>query len=148
MTNRETRDVQLQNSRPKRVPLHEQKRNVLTISDKDPNYVYRIVNDTGDRINQFKLAGYEVVEHKAKVGEAEVADRNTSLGSGARTPVGAGTVGILMRIPRDIYDEDQRAKQREIDAKEKLLVRKAKKSTESDDGTYGGAELEVSTSKG
>ena len=32
-------------------------RNVLTVQGKEPGYVYRIVNDSGDRIAQFQAAG-------------------------------------------------------------------------------------------
>ena len=40
--------------RPKRTPIGS--RNVLTVSGKDPDFVYRIVNDVGDRIAMFQEA--------------------------------------------------------------------------------------------
>mgnify|MGYP001575752125 CR=1 FL=1 len=140
---RETREVMLQEARPKRVPLHEQRRNRLTFTNQDPNYVYRVVNDVDNRIEQFKLAGYEVVEHNTKVGDTAVVDGNVSLGSGARVHVGSGRNAILMRVPRKLYEEDQTAKQREITRKENLLIRRKRKSSEAgEDGTYGEVSIE------
>lgn len=140
---RQTREVALKAMRPKRVPLHEQRRNRLTFTDQDPNYVYRVVNDVDNRIEQFKLAGYEVVEHKSKVGDTAVVDGNVSLGSGARVHVGSGRQAILMRIPKEIYDADQAEKQKEVTRKEQLLIRKKRKSSEAgEDGTYGEVSIE------
>lgn len=139
MTNtRKTREQLLDSARPKRVPLHEQRRNRLTFNNQDPNYVYRVVNDVDNRIEQFKTAGYEVVQHETKVGDTAVVDGNISLGSGARVHVGSGRHAVLMRIPRELYEEDQAAKQREITRKENLLIRKKRKSSEAgEDGSYG-----------
>ena len=142
MTTRENRDEALKTMRPKRVPLHEQRRNRLTFTNQDPNYVYRVVNDIDERIEQFKLAGYEVVEHKVKVGDTAVVDGNVSIGSGARVHVGSGRNAVLMRVPRDIYEEDQAKKQREITLKENLLIRKRKSSEAGADGTYGEVSIE------
>ena len=63
---RESRDNVVAAKRKERVPLHEQKRDVLKVSNRDPNYHYRIVNDVvepnGDhRVDMFKRAGYDVV---------------------------------------------------------------------------------------
>lgn len=140
---RETRDVQLEKSRPRRVPIHEQKRDVLTIKNKDPNYVYRVVNDKSNRVSQYKAAGYVVEESSnVEVGEAGVVDRNVSLGSGAQISVGQGVRAVLMKQRKEDYEADQKAKQRDIDRKEKLLMRKKVKSTESgEDGTYGEVSL-------
>jgi len=140
---RQTREVALEAMRPKRVPLHEQRRNRLTFTDQDPNYVYRVVNDIDNRIEQFKLAGYEVVEHKSKVGDTAVVDGNVSLGSGTRVSVGSGRQAILMRIPKELYEADQAEKQKEVTRKENLLIRKKRKSSEAgEDGTYGEVSIE------
>jgi hypothetical protein len=139
---RENRDIKIEENRPKRVKLHERKRNVLTINKKDPNYHYRIVNDTPGRVEELKAWGYEVVTDTGiNVGENE---GNTSLGTGARTHVGSGMQAILMRTRKEFYEEDQKAKQDAISSKEALMKKKPVKSTESgEDGTYG----EVSISK-
>ena len=42
--------------RPKRTPLAN--RSVLGIKGKEPGYVYRIVNDIGDRVASFQEQGF------------------------------------------------------------------------------------------
>ena len=65
--------------------------------DKDPDYVYRFVNDSGSRIDQMKNAGYEIVtDANLVVGESRVSDPN-QLGSGKRVVSKDGTVQYLMR---------------------------------------------------
>lgn len=39
-------------NRPSRVPVSG-RRDVMTVADQDPNFVYRWVNDVGNRIDQF-----------------------------------------------------------------------------------------------
>jgi hypothetical protein len=89
-------------------------RNVLTVQGKDPNYVYRIVNDTGDRVEQFKAGGYETVS----ASEVQIGDRRvnaaTPEGSIAQCSVGGGVKGVVMRIPKEWYEEDQLAKQKQV----------------------------------
>ena len=45
--------------RTQRTPLAN--RSVLGIKGKEPGYVYRIVNDTGDRVASFQEQGYEII---------------------------------------------------------------------------------------
>ena len=98
--------------RTKRTPIGGP-RNILTVTNKDPNYFYRWVNDTPGRIDRFLQAGYEVVNHEAEVGEKTV-DRASKLGSAVTMVRGSATL-VLMRIPLEWYNEDQAAKQEEID---------------------------------
>lgn len=109
-------------------------RNILTVNNKDENYVYRIVNDVddGDRVSRFEAAGYEVVKSKdVSVGDKRV-EAPTSEGSIARISVGGGQKGVVMRIPRDWYNEDQANKQREVDATEDSITKPSDR-----DGGYG-----------
>src|SRR3990170_6437199 len=114
-----------EDKRPKRVPMHEQKRDRLTVVGADPKFHYRIVNDVDDRIERLKIAGYDIAEEKVGIGDIGVENNNISLGSGARMHVGKGVKAVLMKIPKDIYQEDQAIKQREIDRKEATIKRKA-----------------------
>lgn len=124
----------------KRVPLHEQ-REVLT-TKKRPGWIRRIVNDVGDRIAKFELAGWRVVpDNDVQVGDLGVT-RNMSLGTGARVNVGRtgygmSTEAVLMEIPEELYNEDQRVKQRKLDETEQVIKRTLRK----EDGFYG----EIST---
>lgn len=131
-------DKRPEKARVKRVPMHEQKRDRLTVVGRDPKYHYRIVNDVDDRIERLKLGGYEIAEEKVGIGDDGIENNNISLGSGARMHVGKGVKAILMKIPKELYDADQKDKQREIDKNEAAIKRKA---SSGDDGTYGEVEI-------
>lgn len=106
-------------------------RNRLTVANKDPNYEYRIVNDVYDRIDDFKERGWEVVQAKeVKVGDRRLEDPTNS-GSAAEISVGQGTKAIVMRIKKEFFDEDQRAKSDQIDAMEQSMKEDAQR------GYYG-----------
>lgn len=95
------------------------------LGDKDPDYVYRFVNDTGSRISNFKSAGYEFVEDKdLVVGDSRVFDPS-DLGSAKRVTSNDGTASYLMRIKKEYYDEDQAAKAALNDETEKAMKRDA-----------------------
>ena len=127
-------DNRPKNKRPKRVPMHEQKRDRLTVVGRDPNYHYRFVNDVDDRIERLKLGGYEIAPEKVGIGDDSVENTNISLGAGTRMHVGKGVKAVLMRIPKELYDADQKVKQHEINLKEADILRK---SNNREDGSYG-----------
>lgn len=109
--------------RTKRTPVNG--RNVLTVEGKEPGYVYRIVNDVGDRINTFKEGGYELVGSKdVKVGDRRVNNASAE-GSMAQVSVGGGQKAFVMRIPKEWYDEDQLAKQAQINQLENSMKQDA-----------------------
>jgi len=110
-------------------------RNILTVKGKDPNYEYRIVNDTDDRITQLQEAGYELVSDDAvDVGDKRVS-QGTSVGSKKVFSVGQGIKAYVMRIKKEWYEEDQASKQRRVDAQESSIKEKAL------DGTYGKLDI-------
>ena len=119
--------------RPKRTPING--RNILTVSGKDPAYVYRIVNDVGDRIEMFKGAGYELVDDAdVQVGDRRV-NKASAQGSKAQVTVdGIGTKAFVMRIPKEWYNEDMAAKQAQLD----IAEREQKKNAD-----YGTIEYET-----
>lgn len=111
------------------------RRNILTVKGKDPNYVYRVVNDTGDRIQAFLEAGYELVkDQEVRVGDKRV-DKTSAEGSISQISVGQGVKAYVMRIKKEWYDEDQLAKQRYINEVEAATKAKAL------DGNYGNLEI-------
>ena len=115
--------------RVKRTPVSG--RNRLTVQGKDPNYVYRIVNDEEDRIARFQEGGYELLQDEAvKVGDKR-ANQTSSEGSVKQLSVGGGKKAFVMRIRKDWYEEDQKAKQAQVDAIEATTKKKAL------DGRYG-----------
>ena len=119
--------------RPKRVPVGGP-RNILTVAQKDPNYVYRWVNDVPGRIAAFKEGGYEVVTSDNEVGDKTV-DRGSKLGSAITKSVGGQITAVLMRIPKEWYDEDQEAKQKEVDTLEATM------RDQSQRGDYGSVKV-------
>lgn len=127
------------NIRKKRIPLRQ--RNVLTVEDKykREDFEYRFVNDREDRINIFEDAGWEKVmddEQVIQVGDDSIR-RETRDGTPVTKNVGGGKVAYLMKIPKDVYDEEQAIKQREIDESERAM----KQQIESGEGRYGSAKF-------
>ncbi|CAB4240692.1 hypothetical protein UFOVP39_54 [uncultured Caudovirales phage] len=119
--------------RPQRVPVGT--RNVLTVAGKDANYAYRIINDSGDRVQEFMDAGYELVEASSvRVGDKRV-NSGSSEGSKAQLSVGQGQKAFVVRIKKEWYEEDQQMKQRRVDDLEAATKAKAL------DGTYGKLEI-------
>lgn len=111
-------------------------RNVLTVAGKDPSYVYRIINDSGDRVQEFLDAGYELVSASSvRVGDKRVG-KATAEGTVSQVSVGQGMKGYIVRIRKEWYEEDQAAKQQRVADAEAATKAKAL------DGTYG--QLEIS----
>ena len=105
-------------------------RDVLTVPNKDPNYAYRWVLDVPGRLQRFEEGGYEQVREDLEVGQKTV-DRGTQLGSVVTKSGGGNSKLVLMRIPKEWYDEDQKAKQDAIDELEDTM------QAESKEGRYG-----------
>jgi len=103
----------------KRIPLGT--RNILT-APKRPGFVRRFVNDKGDRIENFKAAGWTAVDAETSVGDPK-AGKAQSIGSSANPDVGGGQRAVLMELPEEIYKEDRAASQAEITKVENELKR-------------------------
>ena len=123
--------------RPNRISFAQQ-RNTLTYENKDKDYVYRVFNDVDGRLQNAETAGFEYVHDKEQLGDP-VADGSTHIGSVVTKPVGGGKNGVLMRIKREWYEEDQAEKQRNIDETEATLKAKA-----NEDGHYGNINIKKS----
>ena len=93
--------------------------------DKNPEFEYRFVNDTGSRIQNFKAAGYEFVTgDDLIVGDNRVSDA-TDLGSAKRVISNDGTTSYLMRIKKEWYEEDQASKAAAIKEQEAAMKQEA-----------------------
>ena len=104
-----------------RTPLGQ--RNRLKAVNTDPGYVQRWFNNVDDRISDSIERGWEIVPaDKAKV-TANIVDNTSSMGSAKEVSVGGGTKAYLMRIKKEWYEDDQKAKQREIDLQVEQLKR-------------------------
>ena len=97
----------------------------LSFENKDPDFHYRVFNDDPSKPGRIQMAldaGYEVVINEAPLG-VSTADTAGKLGSGVTRPVGNGVTGVLMRKPRDWYEEDQKEKQKLVDETESAIRR-------------------------
>lgn len=104
--------------RPKRVPLHAQR--VLDVDNKDPNFEYRVVNELPGRVEKFIKAGWEPVSGDVSTSDASRVQDASQLGSVTRRVVNKSSraevqTAVLMRIPKEYYEEDQKEKQRKVD---------------------------------
>ena len=96
-------------------------KNKLTVKGKDPNYVYRIVNDIDDRVQDFLDRGWELdVSENIRVGDSRI-DETSRLGKVRLVSVGGGFKAVVMRIRKDWYDEDQEAKQEYVKKTEQAM---------------------------
>lgn len=127
-----------QRGRVKRTPING--RNILSVSNKEPGYEYRFVNDVGDRVEIFKERGWELVDSAdVRIGDRRV-ENPGPLGSKAQAAVDkTGTKAFLMRIKKEWYDEDQAEKGKAIAEQELAMKQQALSSNDLRTG-----KLEVS----
>lgn len=111
-------------ARVKRTPVNG--RNVLSVSNKQPGYHYRFVNDVGDRVSDFIERGWELVEaDDVKVGDKRLVGTGP-LGSKAQASVNKdGTKAFVMRIKDEWYAEDQKEKAKYVDELEQTMKQQA-----------------------
>ena len=121
----------IQKERTRRTPINGT-RSRLSVRGKEPGYVYRIVNDTDDRVQSLQEMGYEIVtDSKVSVGDKRIANP-TQEGSPIKVSVGQGVNAYVMRQKHEWFDEDQAAKNAKNDELEAQMKREAK-----DAGFYG-----------
>ena len=108
-------------------------RNILSAPQK-PGFVRRFVNDTGDRVQMFKEAGWNTVDDVNQVGDPKLG-KPSLIGSGANPHVGGGQRAVLMELPEEIYSADRAESQAEITKIENEMKRNSK--TEGKDGLSG-----------
>lgn len=113
-----------------RIPFSGNRRRLsVPEEEKDPNYVYRWINDEPGRISAAERGGYEYVrKDKVTVGDPDVATGDNDLGSATSLVVGShvngeGKRAVLMRIHRDFYEEDQIAKEEVNRATDEAITR-------------------------
>ena len=104
-----------QSGRKERIPVSASRAPLSVRGADHENYYYRFVNDVNDRIARFIDGGYVfVTKDGVEVGEPTV-DTSPGLDTRVKRPVGQGVYAYLMRLPRELWNEDQKAKQRELD---------------------------------
>jgi hypothetical protein len=107
--------------RPQRASIKNKGR--LVVGQKDPDKEYRFVNDKDGRVDMFQNNGWEVVTD-VQIGSRR-ANVASELGSAASINVGLGDRAVLMAIPKEWYEEDQKAKQVVVDGTEQTIKENA-----------------------
>jgi len=125
--------------RAPRVPVSGN-RDILTVDGKDPSFEYRWIIDTsesGQRIMKFNKAWWDLVENDGQhvVGE-DMVYKSENVGSIIRQPAGGGKFYYLMRIPKEYFDADKKAKAKDIKERESAMTQ-----TDNDNGQYGNITL-------
>lgn len=128
----------IRKERPERIPLGD--KNIMTVrglNDRD-EYVYRWINDEGDRIVDCYNAGYEFVDKNGLiVGDATVETRASNVGILSKN-VGNGVTAYLMKQLREQWVADRKAR---VDDKTDLSEAGLKQPNK-DAGFYGSATVE------
>jgi len=114
--------------RPKRVPFGSPVKR-MNCPDDDEKFHYRVFNDNWrkepGRIQRAKNAGYEEVDHEI-----------TGMAVGTNDD-GSEIKAVLMRIPKEWYDEDQAKKAEKLDEIDKQIYGETKKKNR-----YGSVQTE------
>lgn len=114
----------------RRKRVNESARQILPDTSRlDPNYKYRAVTDIHNNIQTLIDRGYEIVQSDSALVDEE-AGKATGLNSQVQfiaNPTTGGERGVLMRIPKELAEEDQADKQRLVDQAEERIYAEAKK---------------------
>ena len=128
---RPSREETKRKNRKERIPLGVTKLK-LSYENQDPGYSYRVIHDKPHdpgRIQRALEGSWEFVDKKTDnehLGDPDVSNEDAGLDTRITHVVGTDAagqpmVGYLMRIPKDLYKEDQQAKMDEIDKVEESL---------------------------
>jgi hypothetical protein len=134
-----TRVSRNESGRPKRIPVSEANRDKMTVKGLDhENYVYRWVNDVGDRLATFVLGWWEFVDQNGQpVGDGGI-DNSAGTSSKLTKAVGRGVTAYMMRIPREFWLADQKKKEDKLRETEQTMLATAKSH-----GDYGKVEVSI-----
>ncbi len=129
MTRAKNRPTEQRAERTRRPFLEDESADILTVEGKDPNYVYRWVNDQRGRVQRLIDAGYDVVTDEHKIA--------ATLDSGSINTITVnrahGDKGVLMRILKDWYEEDAEKRAKNIADTEAMFLDQQRE----EDGRYG-----------
>lgn len=132
---RPDRATQVQGERRRRTVLGPNRNLKLYVpeEEKDPNFVYRWVNNRPGRIKQLtQMDDYDIVSAPGN----EI-DAGTSEGTVVKRTVDSNEGGeaVLLRKPRKFYEADKAEEQRQIDATDELMRHGAVQGSEGLSGS-------------
>lgn len=137
-TSSASQEVEATSVRPKRIAVGLRPK--LSVDGKDPNYEYRIVNDTPGRISMFKQGGWEsCTNSEVDTGNFRAED-TTELGSLAYMIVdgSTGLRGYVMKIKKEYYQDFMNELEEEVKRTEESL------RPNQNDGGYGSIQIDRS----
>lgn len=125
---RPTRGEEIAGRRRRREGLGAERGKKLHIPEesKDPNFVYRWVNDRGGRVRQLtQMDDYEVVSSSELNGGDPDPTGNTAEGTVMKRTAdsGIGESAVLLKKPREYYEADKKEEQKAIDARDEAMRR-------------------------
>ncbi len=134
----EDQAVKATSVRPKRVPVGLRPR--LAVFGKDPNFEYRIVNDTPGNVALMKHNGWQLCTNEEIDTGNFRAEQASEVGSLASMVVdgGTGMRAYVMKISKEEFQEIQDAYERESRAMEETL------RPNETDGEYGKISIDRS----
>ena len=119
-----------------RVPVHGSKEKFKFRGLDHKNFYYRLVRFIPDRIQTFLDADYVFVNKNGTTTSDPIVDTSTGTDSLITIAGGLGVTLVLMALPRDLWEQDQRAKQIAIDELEETMKQKLLEDR------YGKAEVQ------
>lgn len=130
---RPRREEEVKSERRRRTGTGAERKLKLFVPDehKDPNFVYRWVNNRPGRVKQLtQMDDYDVVS-------SEAIDAGTSEGTVVKRTVdsGEGEEAVLLRKPRHFYEADKAEEQSRIDARDEELRKGQVQSAEGLSGS-------------
>lgn len=134
-------DVEDTRVRPQRIAVGLRPK--LSLIGKDPNYEYRIVNDTPGRIAMFKQGGWELVSNSEVDTGNFRAEEASEVGSLASFIVdgGTGQKAYVMKVKKEWYQAFMDEHEAEVRRTEETL------QPNYNDGAYGSVKLDRSGRK-
>ena len=123
-------------TRVNRIPLSGTRLKMeIREEDKDPNFHYAWINDTGGLLHDAAQAGYENVRcSEIPSWGVRNIDSANSTDSLVSMPVGGGVIAYLMKQPMEYYLEDRAAMDQIVDDREASMKRQL---NSREDGQYG-----------
>jgi len=127
--------------RPARIPINGA-RDIMTVRGMEPGYHYCWVNE--DRVDRYLDAAYEFVTHDVSVGDRKI-NAASQIGGKVSKKVGVNEdgspmTGYLMRIDEQLYLEDVKAHDEDVNEREQALqVNIGRAPNES--GQYGKVQI-------
>lgn len=105
-------------------------RQKLTVNNAPEGKVLRWVNDVPGRVQAARAAGYEFVDQDGQITIGTTGDENQAMDSRFSRNVmvderGNPVHAFLMAIDKELYDEDQAAKQAELDRTDAAILKGA-----------------------